>query len=221
MHQVGASSAISFTLGGFTNPAVSGATGAFQAISTTTSANVTIDSASTLPSGFTLTPASFGGTTPTITLSSYVAGASSVTVTAAFTLNNALPTSGKVVLTLPANFTLADTGSLPVTTSISDGSVTATASSRVITISRTGASGALASGSLISVAFAGVTNPHQSGATTRVSLQTTTTGGVAIDEVSQANNGAFRPLALSITPGAFTTAPTVTLSSTVSVWHET
>ena len=107
--QVSAGSTISFALTGVTNPSVSGSTGSFQALYTRNYYNATLDLTPTasLPSGQTITPGCFSGSTPTTTLSSYVAGASSVAVTLAFTTKNSLPTSGKIVLTLPTNFTIS------------------------------------------------------------------------------------------------------------------
>jgi hypothetical protein len=124
-----------------TNPSYSTSTGSFHYLMTLASTGAAIDTADALnlPAGFTIIPASFKGSTPTVALTSYVAGASGVSATLAFTTNNAIPTTGRIVVTFPSNFTIAN-GAVTVSSStISDGSLSAIAASRVITISRSGA----------------------------------------------------------------------------------
>jgi hypothetical protein len=102
---------VTLTIAGLTNPTVSGSTAAFPLIRTLTSADLTIDEAGSAynsanrPAAVTLNPGVFLGT-PTVSLGSVVAGATSVTAYVNMTISNPLPATGSIVLEFPSGFTV-------------------------------------------------------------------------------------------------------------------
>jgi hypothetical protein len=137
-------------------------TGVFPQILTKNSAGTTIDAATRSynagkrPLGSTITPANFRSPAPTVTLSSYTAGASSVTLTLTLTSSLVLPSTGKIFLRLPKDFAIS-TGSLTAAISSGlSGSVTAVgAGGRNVTWTRSGGS-SVAAGTTIAVQVGGV-----------------------------------------------------------------
>ena len=113
---------------------------------------------------------------------SLVAGAvGNVDVT--FTLANALPADGKIVITLPAGFTISSGGATAIGlagTSF-DGTETVTVSGNVITITRSGGS-SLNAGTNITIELTNIKNPATAGSTGTYAIKTTRSDGTIIDK---------------------------------------
>jgi len=113
---------------------------------------------------------------------SLVAGAvGNVDVT--FTLANGLPADGKIVITLPAGFTISSGGATAIGlagTSF-DGTETVTVSGNVITITRSGGS-SLNAGTNITIELTNIKNPATAGSTGTYAIKTTRSDGTIIDK---------------------------------------
>jgi len=112
---------------------------------------------------------------------SLVAGAvGNVDVT--FTLANALPADGKIVITLPAGFTSSGGATaIGLAGTSFDGTETVTVSGNVITITRSGGS-SLNAGTNITIELTNIKNPATAGSTGTYAIKTTRSDGTIIDK---------------------------------------
>jgi hypothetical protein len=104
-------------------------------------------------------------------------------VDVAFTLANALPANGKIVITLPAGFTVSSGAATAIGlagTSF-DGTETVTVSGNVITITRSGGS-SLNAGTNVTIQLTNIKNPTSAGSTGTYAIKTTNSGGTTIDQ---------------------------------------
>jgi hypothetical protein len=167
-----ASSTPSITLGGITNPPVSGTTGTYL-LATTTTTGADIDQG-TAP-GTTIAPGALTGAS--VTPDTTVAGATG-NVVVSFTTSNAWPANGKLVVTFPAGFDVS--GASFVTASGVDGTFGTAVAGQAVTLTRSGGTAAPGD-STPSITIGGITNPAVSGTTGSYGLDTTTSTGAAID----------------------------------------
>jgi hypothetical protein len=135
---VPAGGSVSFTLSGFANPGVSGATGGFSTFELRTSAAagsaVIDDAAAGEPAGWTVSAGAFAAA-PTVTLNSRVAAATLVQAAVVLTLGNALPPDGAIAVTFPAGFVLTGVNAQLVDASGLLGDCSAGVSGQKVTVS--------------------------------------------------------------------------------------
>jgi len=194
----GAGSSPSITIGGITNPPVSGTTG-LSTLSTRTPEGAVIDQG-TAP-GTTIDPGTLTGAA--VTPSSTVAGATG-NVDVGFTSANAWPANGKLAVTFPAGFDVSSASF--VTATGVDGTMGASVAGQTVTLTRSGGT-TTGPGTLVSVTLGGVTNPPVSGTTGTYDLSTTTSTGTTIDHGTAPGT--------TLSPGALSSA-SVTPDTTVS-----
>ncbi|CAM9747656.1 unnamed protein product, partial [Phaeothamnion confervicola] len=199
-----------------TNPSVSGDTGSFPVLEQLDENGDVVDEAPSwaLPASLTITPGSFSGAAPAVSLSDYIAGAAGITVLLNFTLgNNALAADGEFEVGFPAGFGVPQ-GVLNVSSgTISDGTVEGVGSGQNVTVSRIGASAPLAAKTYVELEIgAGFKNPAVSGATGSWPFLLTrdSAGGNTVEEASSEHNSAMVPAGVTLVAAAFVAAPTVT-----------
>ncbi|MCH7736649.1 MAG: hypothetical protein IH872_04515 [Chloroflexi bacterium] len=140
-------------------------------------------STATMGDSHSLSVVSIGALTGTnVQPESLVAGAvGNVDVT--FTLVNALPADGKIVITLPTGFTISSGSATAIGlagTSF-DGTETVSIVGQVITITRSGG-GSLTAGTNITIELTNIKNPTTAGSTGTYAIKTTNAGGTTIDQ---------------------------------------
>jgi hypothetical protein len=123
-----------------------------------------------------------GTNQPAITLSNAVRGATGVTMSVTLTPASAIPSNGKIVITLSgAGLAVVGAGTLTFTAPASGAAGTATISAAgVLTVTMT--AGTFATGSALTFTIPGITNPIAvQAASTTVAAATTTSSGIVID----------------------------------------
>ncbi len=192
----------SIVLGGIKNPTVSGSTGTYS-ILTTTSADVSIDTDAAVTAD-TITPGALTATN--VQPASLVASATG-NATVTFTTTNPVANNGKIKVTFPAGFNVSGAGFGSVGGTL-DGTATVSVAGQVVTITRTGGT-TLAGGATGSVVLTGITNPGTTGSTGTYAILTTTSGDVSIDTdpavaadtITSAPTTAGAATGIAITPG--------------------
>jgi hypothetical protein len=187
----------SFVLTHIRNPNAAGSTGTYQ-ITTKTSGDVAIDQDSAV------TADSISGvlTSTDVQPASMVAGASG-NVDVSFVMPDALPSTGKIVITLPTSlgggFTL-DSGGLTGITSASgiDGTFTVSTTSSSVTVTRSGDGTSSATGTK-SFTLTHIKNPTLPGSTGTYQLATKTSADVVLDQDTAVTSDSISTGALSST----------------------
>ena len=160
------------------NPTVSGSAGTY-AIKTTNSSDATVDEDAAV-SADTITPGAL--TSADVEPESLVASdVGDVDVT--FTLANPLPADGKIVVTLPAGFTLSSGTATDIGTDGTsfDGSESVSISGQVATITRSGGT-EVAEGTVVTLELTNIKNPTSVGSSGTYTIKTTNTSDVTIDQ---------------------------------------
>ena len=160
------------------NPTVSGSAGTY-AIKTTNSSDATGDEDAAV-SADTITPGAL--TSADVEPESLVASdVGDVDVT--FTLANPLPADGKIVVTLPAGFTLSSGTATDIGTDGTsfDGSESVSISGQVATITRSGGT-EVAERTVVTLELTNIKNPTSVGSSGTYTIKTTNTSDVTIDQ---------------------------------------
>jgi hypothetical protein len=176
---IAAGSSVTLVISSIRNPQVSGSAGTYS-ITTTTGAGTQIDTEASVPAD-TITAGVL--TSANVQPASLVAGSSS-NVTVTFTTANPVPTNGKIAVTFPAGFSIANVVSGDISSSSMDGTFTASVVGQVLTITRAGGTAELAGAQTVTISNSHVRNPQVSGSTGVYGIATMTTGGANIDTIS-------------------------------------
>ena len=135
-------------------------------------------------------------------------------VVVSFTTENAIPSDGKIVITLPTSlgtgFTLNSGGSTVVSTSTNiDGSLAVSTASNIITITRSGGTSSAAGAK--SITLTNIKNPNATGSTGTYQIKTTNSSNVTIDQdlaVSADTIGLSTMSATNVQPTSLTVSTT-------------
>ncbi|CAM9353767.1 unnamed protein product, partial [Chrysoparadoxa australica] len=208
--QVAAAVPVSFTLGGFSNPPVSGSTVSFPTFKLVSGNGLDIENGNA--AGVVISPGQLSSLDAE--LDSYTAAATGVEVTVSFTTANPLPATAEVVVAFPAGFD-GITGTMASPTDASpvlDGSFAVSGDGENVIIARNGDGSQVAGGSSLFITLGGLVNPSSSTDFTITSVLTRSKGGDVIDETATL----LLP-ELAITPASFTgNRPSWVLDSSVS-----
>lgn len=163
------------TISNVTNPAGAGVTGTYT-IQTTDNGNQIHDSDAAI-AGDTITSSSQPLTSTNVQPASLVAG-TPATVTVTFTTATAIPSNGKVKVTFPTGFNVANISGASCSPSM-DGSVTFGFLGQVVTLTRSG--GTQAGTGAKSCTLQNIMNPGIAGSTGTYAIETTDAGGLVLD----------------------------------------